>query len=92
MRVRPCLKCLAGCFLSIAIVSVSSALYAQHLPTPQEQTRIDEAIAQHIGDVPDNAGPLAKHLSPKLTPKAVETAIRKVGDWQLQRSQSLLRQ
>jgi unsaturated rhamnogalacturonyl hydrolase len=87
MRVRPCLKCVAGCLLSIAVFSLSSALYAQHLPTPQEQQRIDEAIANHIGDVPDSAGPPAKDLSPKLTPKAIEAAIRKVGDWELQRSQ-----
>jgi unsaturated rhamnogalacturonyl hydrolase len=89
MRVRVCLNCLAGAALSIAIISASSSLNAQQrLPTPEEQKRIDESIANHIGDVPDNAGPLAKGLSPKLASKAVEVAIRKVADWELQRSQS----
>lgn len=37
------------------------------------------------GDSPANAGPLASALSPDLSPQAVESAIRKVGDWQLRR-------
>ncbi len=78
----------ACCVFSIAVLSSTCALYAQqHLPSPQEQKRIDEAIANHIGDVPEDAGPLAKDLSPKLNPKAVEAAIRKVAVWELQRSQ-----
>jgi unsaturated rhamnogalacturonyl hydrolase len=44
-------------------------------------------IAQHIGDVPGNPGPLAKDLSAKIKPKAIEAAMRKVVDWELQRSQ-----
>jgi rhamnogalacturonyl hydrolase YesR len=87
MRVRVCLKCVAGYVLSAVILSTCGALYAQHMPTPQEQKRIDEAVAEHIGSVPENAGPLAKDLSPKLKPKAVEAAIRKVADWQLQSTQ-----
>jgi rhamnogalacturonyl hydrolase YesR len=78
----------AGGVLSIAVFSATGASYAQqHLPTPQEQKRIDEAIANHIGDIPEDAGPLAKDLSPKLNSKAVEKAIRKVADWELERSQ-----
>jgi rhamnogalacturonyl hydrolase YesR len=38
------------------------------------------------GDTPATAGPLATDLSPKLTPKAVAKATRKVGDWELNRS------
>lgn len=82
MPVRSYSICLTAC-----ILAANCAAYAQHLPTPQEQKRIDEAIAIHIGDVPDNAGPLAKDLSPKLTPKAVEAALHKVADWELERSQ-----
>jgi unsaturated rhamnogalacturonyl hydrolase len=87
MRTRTCLKHLASCVLATLICPMGSSLNAQHLPTLQEQKRIDEAIASHIGDVPDDAGLLAKDLSPKLNPKAVEAAIRKVADWELQRSQ-----
>ena len=87
MKMRACFKCFAGCVLSISICSVSCGLYAQHLPPPEEQKRMDEATAHHVGDAPEDAGPLAKDLSSKLTPKATETAIRKVADWELQRSQ-----
>ncbi len=38
------------------------------------------------GDTPDTAGPLATDLSPALAPKAVAKAMRKVGDWELERS------
>src|SRR5215469_10601363 len=88
MRIHARLNFVVGSVLSMLLCSANCGLYAQqHMPTPEEQKRIDEAIANHIGDVPDDAGPLAKDLSPKLTPKAVEAAIRKVADWELQRSQ-----
>lgn len=38
-----------------------------------------------VGDQPDVAPPLARDLDPSLKPKAVEKALRKVADWQLQR-------
>ena len=88
MPVRACLRCVAGCLLSAVVLSTGTMLYAQqHLPAPQEQKRIDDSIADHIADVSDNPGPLAKDLSAKLQPRAVEAAIRKVADWQLQYSQ-----
>jgi rhamnogalacturonyl hydrolase YesR len=87
MKVRSCLKCfLSGLFL-LAICNVNDGLFAQHVLTPEEQKRIAQDIASHIGDTPDDAGPLAKDLSPKLKPKAVEAAMRKVADWQLKRAQ-----
>jgi unsaturated rhamnogalacturonyl hydrolase len=41
---------------------------------------------QHVGDAPVDALPLAHDLSAKLTHRDVRRAIRKVGDWQLQRA------
>lgn len=38
---------------------------------------------QASGDAPDDPGPLAKKLSTKLNRKDVNTAMRKVADWQL---------
>jgi unsaturated rhamnogalacturonyl hydrolase len=38
------------------------------------------------GDSPDDPGPLATDLSPALTPKAIQQAMRKVADWQLSQS------
>lgn len=54
--------------------------------TPQEQRGIDDDIAQHFGDAPQDPGPPA-HLSPSMRPAAVRAAMRKVADWELSRSQ-----
>ena len=43
--------------------------------------------SRHFGSDPDDPGPIAKDLSPKMTPAAVGAAMRKVGDWQLAQSQ-----
>jgi rhamnogalacturonyl hydrolase YesR len=40
------------------------------------------------GDTPDVAGPLAKDLSPALDRDAIAKAMRKVGDWQLEKSRN----
>jgi unsaturated rhamnogalacturonyl hydrolase len=36
-----------------------------------------------VGDAPDDPGPLAKDLSPKLKSPAIRNAMKKVADWQL---------
>lgn len=46
------------------------------------------ALAQRpagLGDSPENAGPLAKNLTPAFRKKDVAAAMRKVADWQLAR-------
>jgi unsaturated rhamnogalacturonyl hydrolase len=60
---------------------------AQHQPTAKEQANIDNNIARHFGDAPDNPGPLATGLSTSTKPAAVAKAMRKVADWQLARAQ-----
>jgi rhamnogalacturonyl hydrolase YesR len=60
---------------------------AQRPLTPQEQATIANNEMRHFGDAPENPGPLATDLSTSTSPKAVEKAMRKVADWQLQRSQ-----
>ena len=42
---------------------------------------------RHFGDAPENPGPIATDLSYSIKPKAVAKAMRKVADWQLERSQ-----
>lgn len=87
MNIRNSLRYfLSGVFL-LSVFHGNSGLLAQRAPSPEEQKRIQHDIASHIGDTPDNAGPLAKDLSPKLKPRAVEAAIRKVADWQLKRAE-----
>ena len=42
---------------------------------------------RRFGSVPDDPGPLAKDLSPRLMPKRIAAAMHKVADWQLAQSQ-----
>jgi len=87
MNGRDGLKYFLGGFFLLSSCSLSSnILFAQHVPSPEEQRRMAQDVASHIGDTPDNAGPLAKDLSSKLKQKDVEAAIRKVADWQLKRA------
>jgi len=77
--------------LAIAAV-IPTCLYpplarAQHELTPKEQQNIATNEVRHFGDAPDNPGPLATDLSYSIKPKAVAKAMRKVADWQLERSQ-----
>ena len=60
---------------------------AQKQPTPQELQNIATNEARHFGDAPDNPGLIATDLSYSIKPKAVAKAMRKVADWQLERSQ-----
>jgi rhamnogalacturonyl hydrolase YesR len=45
-----------------------------------------------VGDAPDTAPPLAKHLSAKLTVREIDKAMRKVGGWELTRSRQYFSQ
>jgi unsaturated rhamnogalacturonyl hydrolase len=38
---------------------------------------------EHVGDAPDDPGPLATGLSAELKPKAIDAAMKKVADWQV---------
>jgi unsaturated rhamnogalacturonyl hydrolase len=55
--------------------------------TPQQLAGIAKDNSRHFGDDPDDGGPIATDLSASLDPGAVGKAMRKVGDWQLTRSQ-----
>jgi unsaturated rhamnogalacturonyl hydrolase len=55
--------------------------------TPQQLAGIAKDNSRHFGDDPDDGGPMAKDLSPSLDPAAVGAAMRKVANWQLERSQ-----
>jgi rhamnogalacturonyl hydrolase YesR len=56
------------------------------LPTPAQQAIVDKDTSRHFGDAPANAGPYATDLSAALEPAAIDKALRKVADWQLERS------
>jgi rhamnogalacturonyl hydrolase YesR len=55
--------------------------------TPQQLAGIAKDNSRHFGDDPDDGGPIATDLSASLDPAAVGKAMRKVGDWQMARSQ-----
>ena len=42
-----------------------------------------EVERDHVGDAPDDPGPLATGLSAELKPKAIDAAMKKVADWQV---------
>ena len=51
-----------------------------------DQKDIDEDISRHLGDVAWDPGPKA-NLSPSMSPPAVNAAMRRVADWELERAQ-----
>ena len=71
---------------SVAFVAIFSAgclsSYGQTAPAAQSATAAAVERA-HVGDAPDDPGPLATDLSPELKPKAIVAAMKKVGDWQV---------
>jgi unsaturated rhamnogalacturonyl hydrolase len=73
-------------FRSVAFGVVFSAgclsAYGQSAPPVQSATAAAVERA-HVGDAPDDPGPLATDLSSDLKPKAIEAAMKKVGDWQV---------
>ena len=75
-----CVALCCGMGLSAQQVSMANA-------TPQQLAGIAKDNSRHFGDDPDDGGPLAKGLSHSLKPAAVAAAMRKVGDWQMARSQ-----
>lgn len=54
-------------------------------PLSSQTTAADRPGRNGVGDTPDNPPPLA-HLSPEFKRKPIEAAMRKVGDWELQRA------
>jgi len=70
-----------------------SAAFAQapQPPTPAAKTAAATAASVErasVGDAPDDPGPLAQGLSPKLKSPAIRDAMKKVADWQLRVAES----
>jgi len=74
----------ASIFLSAIQLQCANA---QRPLTEREKATIANNEMRHFGDAPENPGPMATDLSTSTRPKAVAKAMRKVADWQLQRSQ-----
>jgi unsaturated rhamnogalacturonyl hydrolase len=76
-----------GSFRSIALgLALSASCLSSHAQTappataPASPASVERA---HVGDAPDDPGPLATDLSPEIKPKAIDAAMKRVGDWQV---------
>jgi len=78
--------------LPIAIILALPAFYAPpaSAQAPTTTTAANKPIPverAHVGDSPDDPGPLATGLSPALKSPAIRDAMKKVADWQLRVAQ-----
>ena len=71
-----------GSILSVAAVLLSTAACGQ-MPAAQTKASPKPVDREASGDAPTDPGPLATGLSGRLAPKDIETAMRKVADWQI---------
>jgi unsaturated rhamnogalacturonyl hydrolase len=75
-----CLRALlCSVALSAFVGSVSGVCFAQAAPT----VKPGEVERDHVGDAPDDPGPLATGLSAELKTKDIDAAMKKVADWQV---------
>ncbi len=80
-------------WIGICCLSASACPGQTFIPPPNQAAAAPaSAELAAAGDSPDDPGSLATDLSPALTPKAVERAVRKVADWQLSHAQSKFNQ
>jgi unsaturated rhamnogalacturonyl hydrolase len=74
-------------FRSVAVSLFLSATclnsFAQPMPATTTQAAPASVEREHVGDAPDNPGPLATGLFAELKPKAIDAAMKKVADWQV---------
>jgi unsaturated rhamnogalacturonyl hydrolase len=71
----------------IVAVALGRPGLAQNTPPPSAPFNADQEV-QAAGDQPDDPGPLATDLSPKLKRADILKAMKKVADWQLKESES----
>jgi unsaturated rhamnogalacturonyl hydrolase len=77
----------AGASICMLGVQQRVAFAQQQAATPAQLAGIAKDNSRHFGDDPDDAGPIATDLSYGIAPASVGKAMRKVGDWQLARSE-----
>jgi rhamnogalacturonyl hydrolase YesR len=69
--------------LGLFIGAGCSGSYAQTVPSATAPAAPASVERAHVGDAPDDPGPLAADLSAELNSKAIDAAMKKVADWQL---------
>ena len=73
--------------LSFGLQEIHAQQVSYEHATAKQLAGIAKDNSRHFGDDPDDPGPLAKDLSYGIAPASVGKAMRKVADWQLERSQ-----
>ncbi|KAI9231670.1 MAG: family 88 glycosyl hydrolase [Podila humilis] len=79
----------ASSYLALAIALFMLPRALAQMPAPKSDAAKAAATVAcvadqaSVGDAPDDPGPLAKDLSPKLERPAIRSAMEKVADWQL---------
>ncbi|MGB7546976.1 MAG: glycoside hydrolase family 88 protein [Terracidiphilus sp.] len=81
MRLNNSAVALCVALAGLVFVPVCTAGLRAQMPPPAAQ-------ADSSGDDAANPGPLARDLSPALTPRAIRKAMRKMADWQLRTGES----
>jgi unsaturated rhamnogalacturonyl hydrolase len=73
---------------SLSVAFAALALSAGSFAVAQDAPFNAAAEREAAGDQPDNPGPLATHLSPKMKRSAILKAMKLVADWQLKDAES----
>lgn len=71
--------------LIVFALSVNGTMAAQTRQSPQNAAAAEREVA---GDQPDDAGPLARKLSPKLKRHDILKAMKLVADWQVKHAEA----
>jgi rhamnogalacturonyl hydrolase YesR len=71
--------------LALAVFAAGSLGLAQNSPAAPQSPPLDERAA--AGSQPDDPGPLATDLSPRMNRRDILKAMKKVADWQLQEAE-----
>ncbi len=67
-----------------AVFAAGSISLAQTAPVQTAPAQAAASVERaHVGDAPDDPGPLATGLSSELKTKAIDAAMKKVADWQV---------
>jgi unsaturated rhamnogalacturonyl hydrolase len=69
--------------LGLSLSATCLSCYAQTTPATTAPAAPSPVERAHVGDAPDDPGPLATDLSAEIKAKAIDAAMKKVGDWQV---------
>jgi unsaturated rhamnogalacturonyl hydrolase len=78
-------KLMSSRIVSLGVLFSATCLtsVAQVSPVAARPAAAPSVEREHVGDAPDDPGPLATGLSTELNTKAIDAAMKKVGDWQV---------